>query len=217
MSAFAQAVPGGQRRAGLLASLPAMLAGGGLSCRRRGDCRRARRAERAIIWGIGAHVIKTGLSPILIDLMERGFVSAIATNGAGIIHDFEIALAGATSEDVDAALGPGRVRHGRGNGDAAEHARSSTASGEVSGSASRWRTFSADQHPPYERYSIAATAWRLEIPLTVHVAIGTDIMHMHPLASGAAHRRGQPARLPLFHVGGCAARAAACISIAGRR
>ena len=70
--------------------------------------RRAREGGRGIIWGIGAHVIKTGLSPILIDLMERGFVSALATNGAGMIHDFELALSGATSEDVDEALGPGR-------------------------------------------------------------------------------------------------------------
>ena len=68
----------------------------------------ARKHDRAIIWGLGAHVIKTGLSPIFVDLMERGFVSALATNGAGIIHDFEIALGGATSEDVDEALGPGR-------------------------------------------------------------------------------------------------------------
>src|SRR5262245_5038812 len=68
----------------------------------------ARRAEAGIVWGVGAHVIKTGLGPVLIDLMERGFVSAIATNGAAIIHDFEIALGGATSEDVDEALGPGR-------------------------------------------------------------------------------------------------------------
>ena len=67
----------------------------------------ARRADKAIIWGLGAHVLKTGLSPVLVDLMERGFVSAIATNGAGIIHDFEIALSGGTSEDVDATLGPG--------------------------------------------------------------------------------------------------------------
>src|SRR5262245_26335596 len=67
----------------------------------------ARRADKAIIWGLGAHVLKTGLSPILVDLMERGFISAIATNGAGIIHDFEIALSGGTSEDVDATLGPG--------------------------------------------------------------------------------------------------------------
>src|SRR4029453_15025756 len=69
---------------------------------------RARRDDRAIVWGLGAHVLKTGLSPVLIDLMERGFVSAIPTNGAGIIHDFEIALAGSTSEDVDAVLGPGQ-------------------------------------------------------------------------------------------------------------
>jgi hypothetical protein len=68
----------------------------------------ARRAGAGVVWGLGAHVIKTGLGPVLIDLMERGFVSAIATNGAAIIHDFEIALVGATSEDVDASLGPGR-------------------------------------------------------------------------------------------------------------
>ena len=68
----------------------------------------AKRGGRGIVWGIGAHVIKTGLSPILVDLMERGFVSALAMNGAGIIHDFEIALSGGTSEDVDESLGPGR-------------------------------------------------------------------------------------------------------------
>ena len=67
----------------------------------------AHRGSRPIVWGIGAHVLKTGLSPVLIDLMRRGLVSAIATNGAGLIHDFEIAIAGSTSEDVDAALGPG--------------------------------------------------------------------------------------------------------------
>src|SRR5712691_4760313 len=68
----------------------------------------AKRTDAGVVWGIGAHVIKTGLGPVLIDLMERGFVSAIATNGAAIIHDFEVALVGATSEDVDEALGPGR-------------------------------------------------------------------------------------------------------------
>src|SRR6476620_372092 len=67
----------------------------------------AKRAGKAIIWGLGAHVLKTGLSPVLVDLMERGYISAIATNGAGIIHDFEIALSGGTSEDVDATLGTG--------------------------------------------------------------------------------------------------------------
>src|SRR6185436_12337238 len=68
----------------------------------------ARRRDAGVMWGIGAHVIKTGVSPVLIDLMERGYVSALAMNGAGVIHDFEIALSGATSEDVDEALGPGR-------------------------------------------------------------------------------------------------------------
>src|SRR5436309_7374641 len=68
----------------------------------------ARRTEAGIVWGLGAHVIKTGVGPVLVDLMERGFVSAIATNGAGVIHDVEIALVGHTSEDVDEALGPGR-------------------------------------------------------------------------------------------------------------
>src|SRR3954462_1400908 len=68
----------------------------------------AKQRGAGIVWGIGAHLIKTGVSPVLIDLMDRGYVSALAMNGAGIIHDFEVALAGATSEDVDAALGPGR-------------------------------------------------------------------------------------------------------------
>jgi hypothetical protein len=68
----------------------------------------AKRSGSGVVWGLGAHVIKTGLGPIVIDLMERGFVSAIATNGAAVIHDFEVALVGATSEDVDEALGPGR-------------------------------------------------------------------------------------------------------------
>ena len=72
-----------------------------------GALRRRARGRRGIIWGFGAHVIKTGLSPVLVDLMGRGYVSALATNGAGLIHDFEIALSGATSEDVDEALGPG--------------------------------------------------------------------------------------------------------------
>ena len=91
----------------LLASLPNILAAADLKAIV-GAMRAARAGGRGIVWGLGAHVIKTGLSPVVIDLMERGFVSAVATNGAGVIHDFEIALSGATSEDVDEALGPGR-------------------------------------------------------------------------------------------------------------
>src|SRR5687767_10052423 len=88
-------------------ALPAML--GAQDVRRVADAiTAAKRRDAGIIWGLGAHVIKTGVSPVLIDLMQRGYVSALAMNGAGIIHDFEVALAGATSEDVDEALGPGR-------------------------------------------------------------------------------------------------------------
>ena len=145
----------------------------------------ARRAARGIVWGIGAHVIKTGLSPVLIDLMERGFVSALATNGAGIIHDFEIALAGATSEDVEASLGEGRFgmadETGRLlNGAITDGVKAGLGIGQAVGA------FLCEKHPQHERSSIAASAARLGIPLTVHVAIGTDIIHMHPAASGAA-------------------------------
>src|SRR5438128_816876 len=104
---FAKPVARGASFKSWFDSLPAIL--GGADVRRVVDAIVAARKRGAgIVWGIGAHVIKTGVSPVLIDLMERGYVSALAMNGAGIIHDFEIALSGATSEDVDEALGPGR-------------------------------------------------------------------------------------------------------------
>jgi hypothetical protein len=146
---------------------------------------RARRDDRAIIWGIGAHVLKTGLSPILIDLMERGFISAIATNGAGVIHDFEIALAGSTSEDVDAALGPGQFGMAEETGAGLNRAISEGVADGLGIGQSVGRHLAGHQ-PPFVSQSLVAAAWRLGVPVTVHVAIGTDIIHMHPQASGAA-------------------------------
>jgi hypothetical protein len=145
----------------------------------------AKRADRGVMWGIGAHVIKTGVSPVLIDLMHRGYVSALAMNGAGIIHDFEVALAGATSEDVDESLGPGRF------GMAEETGRMLN---EITAHASRAglglgqavAAFLGGSRPPHADKSLAVAAHHLGIPLTVHVALGTDITHMHPQASGAA-------------------------------
>src|SRR3954470_11379424 len=104
---FARPVACGSTVLQLLDALPNVLAAADLRAVVRAIVR-AKRAGGGVLWGLGAHVIKTGLGPVLIDLMERGFVSAIATNGAAVIHDFEVALVGATSEDVDEALGPGR-------------------------------------------------------------------------------------------------------------
>ena len=144
----------------------------------------AKRNGRGVLWGIGAHVIKTGLSPIVVDLMERGFVSAIAMNGAGIIHDFEIALSGGTSEDVDESLGPGRF--GMASETAQLNAVIQRGAGNGLGIGQSVGAHLASLAPPFARHSLVATAHRLAIPVTVHVAIGTDIIHMHPAASGAA-------------------------------
>jgi hypothetical protein len=149
----------------------------------------AKASGSGIVWGLGAHVIKTGLSPLVVDLMERGLVSAVATNGAGIIHDFEIALAGATSEDVDASLGPGRFGMAEETGRLLNRAiNEGVATGRGIGGAVG--EYLCHRHPQYERVSIAAAAWRLGVPLTVHVALGTDIIHMHPDASGEALGQG---------------------------
>jgi hypothetical protein len=121
--------------------------------------------------------------------MERGFVSGLATNGAAVIHDFEVALVGATSEDVDESLGPGRFGMAEETGRLLNEAigdgmRAGLGIGEAVS-----RTL-ADRKPPFAHLSILAAAARLNIPLTVHVAIGTDIIHMHPAASGAAFGEG---------------------------
>jgi hypothetical protein len=145
----------------------------------------ARRTDGGVVWGLGAHVIKTGLGPILIDLMERGFVSAIATNGATVIHDFEIALVGATSEDVDESLGPGRFGMAEETGRLLNEAITAGVAAGLGLGQAVIRFFETKE-PQYARSSVLAAAARLKIPLTVHAAIGTDVIHMHPAASGAA-------------------------------
>jgi hypothetical protein len=145
----------------------------------------AKRHGGGIIWGFGAHVIKTGLSPILIDLMRRGYVSALATNGAGIIHDFEVAIGGATSEDVDETLGPGRFGMADETGRILNEAIARGVDGGL-GVGQAVGDYLRGASPAHVSLSIAAAASELEIPLTVHIAIGTDIIHMHPAASGSA-------------------------------
>ena len=145
----------------------------------------AKRRDSGIIWGLGAHVIKTGVSPVLIDLMKRGFVSALALNGAGIIHDFEIALSGATSEDVDESLGPGRFGMAEETGIRLNEAIR-TGAERRRGLGQAVADYLADARPPHGDRSLTLAAHRLGIPVTVHVAVGTDVIHMHPAASGAA-------------------------------
>jgi hypothetical protein len=145
----------------------------------------AARRSSGIVWGLGAHVVKTGLGPVLIDLMERGFVSAIATNGAAVIHDFEIALAGATSEDVDEALGPGRFGMAEETGRLLNEAITRGVDAGLGIGQAVGRHL-AETKPRFAGSSILAAAKRLGVPVTVHVAIGTDIIHMHPAASGRA-------------------------------
>jgi hypothetical protein len=148
---------------------------------------RAKAQRRSILWGVGGHVIKVGLGPVLIDLIERGYVSGIAMNGAAMIHDFEIGLAGGTSEDVEAALGEGRFgmaeETGRYLNEAAEAAKSKGAGlGELAGEV----LVSSRLRARHLGSSVLACAYRLRVPVTVHVAIGTDITHMYRTASGAA-------------------------------
>jgi len=181
---FARPSPAGAGISTFVASLPDMLAAADFKAVVRAIAD-ATRTGAGVVWGLGAHVIKTGLGPVIIDLMERGFVSAIATNGAAIIHDFEIALAGATSEDVDESLGPGRFGMAEETGQLL-NAAINDGVGEGLGIGQSVGRFLGARHPQFARSSILAAAARLDIPVTVHIAIGTDIIHMHPAASGAA-------------------------------
>jgi hypothetical protein len=169
---------------GFLDGLPRILAADALRDAARAIAESHRR-RRPVVVGMGAHVIKVGLSPILIDLMERGIVTAIAMNGAGIIHDFELAFHGATSEDVGAGLADGRFGMAEETGAFLnEHIRRGAAHGLGMG----WAIGEAIRTArlPHRRFSLLATAARLGLPATVHVGMGTDIIHMHPGADGAA-------------------------------
>ena len=147
--------------------------------------RRARELGKPIVWGIGGHVVKTGLAPIVIDLMARGYVSAVAANGSVLVHDAEIALVGSTSEDVDATLGAGAFgaaeETGRLLNEAARNgARDALGLGEAMG-----RELTR-QSPPHADLSLLCATYGARVPFTAHVAVGTDIAHFHPTADGAS-------------------------------
>jgi hypothetical protein len=152
-----------------------------------GAIHNARKQRKAILWGIGGHVIKVGLGPILIDLMKRGFVTGIAMNGAALIHDFEIALAGNTSEDVEAGLGKGQFGMAEETGKYLnEIAKLSHRIRIGYGEAAGQFLSSGIIEVKHADSSVLVAAYKHRIAVTIHLAIGTDIPHMHPAANGAA-------------------------------
>lgn len=181
---FARPVAEGSSLKDYLASLPNILAVQNLR-----DLalriRRARDLQKPIIWGIGGHVIKTGLAPIIIDLMKRGFVTAIAANGSVLVHDSEIAMVGSTSEDVDATLGEGVFggadETGKLLNDAARTgAHENIGLGEALGRAL------VSTNPAHREFSLLCAAYAAKVPFTVFITIGGDIAHFHPGVDGSA-------------------------------
>lgn len=143
----------------------------------------ATQGNHTVLALLGGHVIKTGCAPVLIQLLERGAITALAMNGAAAIHDFEVARFGKTSEDVEAALGAGEF------GMAAETSRemnAATSTGHRDGLGLGEALGRAVIDAPHASRSLLATCYRLGRPLTVHVALGTDILHQHASADGAA-------------------------------
>lgn len=150
-----------------------------------GQIKRAKELKKPIIWGIGGHIVKTGLAPVIIDLMKRGFVSAIASNGSVLVHDCEIALVGFTSEDVDATLGKGDFGAAKETGEilnsAAQHGQQDNIGlGEAMG-----REISG-KDAKHAEVSLLCQTYKYEIPFTAHLTIGADIGHFHKSCDGAA-------------------------------
>ena len=183
---FASTYAAGSGVTGLLDSLPHLLAADDFRAVI-ASVLEARAKGRAIIWGIGGHVVKCGLAPVLADLMRRGFATGFAVNGAASIHDFEIALAGHTSEDVEAVLPGGRF------GSAEETGREmnqAIVKGDAAGlgmgeALGEWLENRGGRNSCPDA-SLLLQAYRHGVPVTVHVAVGTDTPHTHPAADGAA-------------------------------
>jgi hypothetical protein len=185
VSQFAPPYQKGESIARLIDSFPQILAGDAF----RGvvdALKRARAEKRAILWGMGGHVIKCGLGDVLLDLMRRGWVTAFVMNGAASIHDFEIAIAGQTSEDVEAVLPDGRFGAAEETGREmnlaiTEGKQQGLGMGEALG-----KSLETLAKPQFASHSVLVGAYQASVPVTVHVAIGTDTPHTHPLADAAA-------------------------------
>lgn len=183
---FGKALDGSDNIPGFISKLPRILAAENLRNLVRA-INYARVSQRAIIWGMGGHVIKVGLGPVINDLMQNGFVTAVAMNGSSAIHDFEVAMGGATSEEVGDVLGSGKFGMVRETAEQMNGAiNKSRGTGIGLGEALGQAIVDGGAGFPYQNISILAEAWKRKIPVTVHVAVGTDTIHAHPSASGEA-------------------------------
>ncbi|HKZ01775.1 MAG TPA: hypothetical protein VJ180_06025 [Pyrinomonadaceae bacterium] len=147
--------------------------------------RRARGLGKPIIWGIGGHVIKTGLGPVLIDLLHRGFITAIAANGSVLVHDAEVAMVGSTSEDVDASLGSGAFGGAEETGALLNRAALRGVEDQLGLGEAIGRELTV-LNPPHQKFSLLHAAYKARVPVTIHLTIGGDIAHFHPTADGSA-------------------------------
>jgi hypothetical protein len=182
---FARPYKKGDGIAGLLDGLPKILAADAF----RGvvdSIRRARDRQRAVLWGIGGHVIKCGLAPVLLDLMRRGWATGFVMNGAASIHDFEIAIAGQTSEDVEAVLPDGRFGTAEETGREMNLAITEGAANGLGMGEALGQRVAKLAKPAFAPYSVLHGAYESAVPVTVHVAVGTDTPHTHPQADAAS-------------------------------
>jgi hypothetical protein len=182
--AFAKVLTGDETITGFIGSLPDILAAKDFKAFIK-KIKVAKEGNKPIIFAMGAHVIKVGLNPLIIDMMKSGWLNALALNGAGIIHDFEIAYAGQTSEDVAVQIKDGRFGMARETGELlnraiAKGSKKNLGLGEAVGEMVSSSDF------PFKDLSLLSCAYDLNIPVTVHVALGTDIIHCHPEVDGAA-------------------------------
>ncbi|HEX8071082.1 MAG TPA: hypothetical protein VF546_14090 [Pyrinomonadaceae bacterium] len=181
---FARPVAPGATLRDFLDSLPNILAVESLRTVA-AQVRRARALRKPVIWGIGGHVVKTGLAPVIIELMRQGYVNAVAGNGSVLVHDAEIALVGSTSEDVDATLGAGAFGAAEETGRLLNEAARAGARDQIGLGEALGRALAAMQ-PPHADLSLLCATYAARVPFTAHLSIGADIAHFHPTADGAS-------------------------------
>lgn len=189
-------LPPGPTMEDWLESLPRQLAGKDLR-RVRYHLTRAHAEGRTIVAALGGHVIKTGCGPYLVDWIQKGLIKAVAMNGSAAIHDLELAIAGKTSEDVAGTLHEGTFGMARETADAFALASRAGMEHERGLGAALGR-YLDQQRCAYGSSSVVLAAYRAGIPCTIHVAVGTDIVHMHPHVSGAA--LGESSHLDFRHL-----------------